>query len=264
MNTKTLSPRALSIIDQYLHFKAGSAVCSVPYFNNKTVKARASLRSLIGKGSPKEISDEVSALLIKNHVAADSLADESLKKLLVDSNIGIDCSAFAYYILNAENGELGKGSLDKHIAFVKCTGMVGKIRCALRPIENCDVATLADDRNSRAIPWQEIAPGDLITMIGIADPAVSARAADRDHVLVVHQVEYQNFVPLRIHYSHAVAYPEDGVYGSGIRQGMIETMAADQPLMGQEWIEAGMRGQQNRIFATAQRSETKLKRLNWF
>jgi len=30
MNTKTITPRAMSVIDQYLHFKVGAAACSVP------------------------------------------------------------------------------------------------------------------------------------------------------------------------------------------------------------------------------------------
>ena len=87
MNTKTLSNRGLSVIDQYLRFKVANAVCSVPYFNNKSVKARAALRANIGKGSPKEILEEVQALLVKNHVEAASLTAESLKKLLSDKNV---------------------------------------------------------------------------------------------------------------------------------------------------------------------------------
>ena len=60
MNTKILAPRALDVIDQYIHFKVGAAVCSVPYFNNKTVGRKMSLAALAGKGSPHEILDELS------------------------------------------------------------------------------------------------------------------------------------------------------------------------------------------------------------
>ena len=162
MNTKTLTPRAMSVIDQYLHFKVGAAVCSVPYFNNKTVKARASLRAEIGKGSPKDIYDEVQSILIKQHVSSDTFADESLKKILADNNIGIDCSGYAYYVLNAESTETNKGPLDKHLSFVNCKGLLGRMRTKFRPAENCDVTTLADDKNSRVIPLNEAAPGDII------------------------------------------------------------------------------------------------------
>lgn len=258
MNTKVLSNRALSVIDQYLHFKLGSAVCSIPYFNNKTVKARAALRPQIGKGSPEEIFEEVQTILVKSHIQSDTLADESLKKLLADADLGIDCSAFAYYVLNAENEERGKGSLDKHISFVNCSGVVGKLRCALRPIENCDVSTLAHEKNSKVIELKDIQPGDLIVMTG--GPA----GFERDHVLVVHQADYQNFTATKIYYSHAAAYPADGLYGDGVRQGEIEIIDPNKPLLEQRWIENSQEGLNNFIFARAQKSKTEIRRLNWF
>jgi hypothetical protein len=258
MNTKTLSNRALSVIDQYQHFKFGNAVCSIPYFNNKTVRARAALRPHIGKGSPEEIHEEVQAVLLKNHIDGASLADESLKKLLADADLGIDCSAFAYYVLNAENEERGKGSLDKHISFVNCTGVVGKLRCALRPIENCDVATLVHDKNSHVVLLKDIQPGDIITLTG------GSAGFERDHILVIHQVEYQNFAPFRIHYSHAVAYPEDGLYGSGIKQGEIDILDPERSILEARWTESGKEGLSNFIFLRTQKSTTEIRRLNWF
>ncbi len=257
MNTKTITPRALSVIDQYFHFKVGGAVCSIPYFNNKKVKARAALRADIGKGSPADIFEEVRTITAKKHIAVDSLANESLKKLLVDDDIGIDCSAFAYYTLNAESEERKKGPLDRHISFVNCHGIVGKIRCSLRPIENCDVATLAHEKNSVLVALKDTAPGDMIIMIGGPD------SDDRDHILVIHQVEYQNFVPIKIHYSHVMAYPEDGVYGTGVKQGVIEVVKPNGGLLDQMWNENGKISADNRIFARAQNSKTEIRRLKW-
>lgn len=257
MNTKTLSNRALSVIDQYLHFSYGPAVCSVPYFNNRTVRARAALRANVGKGSPKDILDEVQDLCVKNHVDPAALSDETLKKLLADNNLGVDCSAFAFYVLNAESAERGKGALDKHIHFVNCHGVAGKIMCALRPVENCDVATLAHGKNSAVVPLRDVRPGDLITMLG------SAEADERNHVLVVHQVEYQNFVPYKLHYSHAAAYPEDGLYNTGIRQGTIEILDPARPITDGRWQESTA-AETERIWNRAKGSETEVRRLRWF
>jgi hypothetical protein len=266
MNTKTITSRALSIIDQYLHFKVGPAVCSVPYFNNRTVKARGTLRAYVGKGSPQDIYDEVHALLIKTHIPMDKLTDESLKRLLADQNIGIDCSGFAYYVLNAESRELGRGTIDKHISFVNCHGLLGKMRCALRPVENCDVATLAHDRNSSIVRIQDIIPGDMITMttIDTGDDQRSGAISpenERNHILIIHQVEYQNSIPVKIHYSHAVAYPEDGVYGTGIKQGTIEITDINKPITESIWIENDQRGELNRIFVRAKKLKTKVRRV---
>ena len=274
MNTKTLSPRALSVIDQYLHFKLGSAVCSVPYFNNRTARLKVALRAMVGKGSPREIYDEIHAVTLKSHIATDSLADESLKKMLTDNDFGIDCSGFAYYVLNTESEETKKVGLDKKLSFVNCHGFLGKMRCSLRPVENCDVSTLANDKNSRIIPLNEVQPGDMITMTGSAfaearaDQSANAANAEKtkidpDHILLIHQVEYQNFVPYQIHYSHAVAYPEDGVYGTGIKQGMIEVTDVNRPITVAKWIEDGKESESNRLFQRAQKSKTEVRRLNW-
>ena len=260
MNTKILSNRALGVIDQYVHFTIGSAVASVPYFNNRTVRARAALRTYAGKGSPKDIFEEVESIMTKSHFPKEQMSDEALKKLLTDQNIGIDCSGFAYYVLNAESIESGKGPLDKHLSFVNCTGIIGKIRCSLRPSENCDVATLASDKNSRAAISKEIRPGDMITMMGTQDGIFGI---ERDHILIIHQVDYQNFSPFKLYYTHAIAYPEDGVYGTGIKQGTIEIIDAGKPITEARWTEDGKEGPNDRIFMRAQRSRTEVRRLKW-
>lgn len=269
MNTKLLSTHALDVIDQYLHFKVGTAVCSVPYFNNKTIKARAGLAVNVGKGSPKEIFEETESLLVKAHATVDSVTPETLKKLLADNNIGIDCSGFAYYVLNAESQEAGKGSLDKHISFVQATGFFRKILSSLRPVKNTGVLTLANDKNSQVIALRDIQPGAIITMLNDTEENEPTDASsklwreDRDHILVIHQVEYQNFIPYKIHYSHAVTYPEDGVYGTGIKQGMIEITDINKPITEQVWIENGKQGESNRIFIRAKKSKTEVRRLRW-
>jgi hypothetical protein len=80
---------------------------------------------------------------------------------------------------------------------------------------------------------------------------------DRDHMLVIHQIEYQNFVPTEIHYSHVMAYPEDGIYGTGVKQGVIQILKPEAGLLEQKWSE-------NIIFARAQKSKTEIRRLKWF
>lgn len=281
MNIETLSKSAIAVIDQYSHLEIGSAVSSVPYFNNKTIGARITLRAYIGKGSPKDILDEIQALVVKNHISPDSLTDESLKKLLIDNNIGIDCSGFAYHVLNAQSEALHKGSLKKHLSFIKCSGIIGKIRCSLRPAENCDVATLANDKNSRVIGLNEIKPGDIITMTNQIEKKTDAQGLfratpsvqsdtqnqtnyERDHILVIHQVEYNNAIPTKVHYSHAVTYPEDGLSGGGIRQGKIEITGIEKNILTAVWIENGKTGFGNRLFSRAQKSDTKVRRLKWW
>ncbi|MDE1940560.1 MAG: hypothetical protein KGI45_02380 [Patescibacteria group bacterium] len=283
---QTLSANALSMIDRYIHFRFGSAVCSVPYFNNKTVRARAALRATIGKGSPQDILSELESVAVKLHADRDALADETLKKILADSGLGVDCSAFAFYVLAAEAEARGYGKLERHIHFVNCTGLVGKVRCSLRPVENCDVATLADDRNSRIVTLDGVQPGDFISMLN------DGEEKERDHILVVDRVGYEGAArPAKIHYSHAVAYPEDGVYGTGVRQGVIELNSAQggagsdtgsvtgsgdvsgagsgaadhaRSLTEALWSENGSVKGAERLFERAKKSKTEIRRLNLF
>src|SRR6202012_262183 len=98
---------------------------------------------------------------------------------------------------------------------------------------NCDVATLADDINSSIVPLNEAAPGDIITMTG------GPEGSERDHILVIHQVDRHNSSTAKLYYSHAVAYPEDGIYGSGIKQGTIEITDLNRSLIEQSWTESG-------------------------
>lgn len=259
MNTKTLSKRALVIIDQYLHFRVGSAICSIPYFNNKTKRAHATLRTNIGKGNPRDISDEIHDLLVKTHIPQDKLTDESLKRLLVDQNIGIDCSGFAYYILDAESIDTSRGPLSKRISFINCKNIIDKVRCSFRPVENCDVATLANDKNSVLVAIENIVPGDIITMLGTGRDG--QLPIDRDHILVIHQVEYLDNIPKKIYYSHAIAYPEDGIYGNGIRQGIIEISDHNKLITEAVWTEDGRQGELNSIFTRAKKSKTEIRRI---
>jgi len=258
MNTKTLSPQALAIIDSFERFTIGSVSCSIPYFNNKVPGNRAALRVYAGKGNARDISDEVSALFIKHHVDQSKLDSESLKKFLTDSGIGIDCSGFAYYVLGEESRARKIGQIDRKLAFVDCKGITGKIRCALRPVENCSVATLADDENSRMIDIKDIQCGDMIIMRRTKNSDV------RDHILIVHMVEYQNFIPAIIHYSHAVTYPVDGLYGGGIRRGTIEIVSVDRPLIDARWTEEGRQGDDNNALSKAKSSDLETRRLKWF
>lgn len=275
MQNKTLSKSALAVILDYSHFRIGSAVCNVPYFNNKTVRSRAALRALIGKGTPAELKDEVMNLIVKMHVDKDLLADEMLKKILVDNNLGIECSGFAYHVLDAESRARNSGSsISSKLSFANCQGIFSRIRCAMRPAENCSVRTFALDQNSYPINVAEIEPGDMITILAYEKSGYSndtlSDIPDRDHVLIIDSVEYKDGKAISLTYSHSIAYPEDGIYGTGIRQGTISLVrdetASDSSstipkITDFVWKENGKNGKDNPLFMRAQKSLTQIRRL---
>jgi hypothetical protein len=258
MEIKTLSQSALKIIDQYTNFKIGSAICSIPYFNNKTVNKRIALRTYIGKGSPSDIKDELEIIITKEKINRDSLNNELLKKILVDNRLGIECSGFCYHVLETESIQRGHGSISKKIKFINCNSIISKIKCSLRPVENCDVATFVSDENSKIISIKDVLPGDIITMISDRDNA------DRNHILIIKEVQYENANPKKIIYSHSISYPEDGIYNNGVRDGEIEITNPELKITDAIWSENQKEKDNNPLFIRAQKSKTEIRRLNWF
>lgn len=256
METKTLLKPTLEIIEKYLHFKVGPTECSIPYFNNKTIKTRVALRTYVGKGNPEDIREELESIIIKSKIDVRSFDPQSLKKLLTDSGLGIECSGLCYHILDTESQTRNLGSLSKKINFINCSGIIGKIRCSIRPTENCDVKTFADNANSKIIEIKDILPGDIITMKSERD--------ERDHILTIIKVEYKDTKPTKLHYVHSVAYPEDGLYSTGVRTGEISIIDENLPITQAEWFEGNNKGYANLLFTRANKSQTEIRRLNWF
>lgn len=257
MEINSLSQRARGVADAYLHLKVGSAAASVPYFNNKTRRARMSLGVRVGKGRPSEIKEEAEATLIKHRASAQSLTDGALKKLLVDENLGIDCSGLAYYILDAESKATGNWHLNRRLDFISARGPISKMMSYLRPAENCNVKTLASDMNSAPIELKDARPGDLISMLG------SGESPDRDHILVLTEVARDGGRLVSISYIHSIAYPEDGLYGTGVREGRITVTDPDKGILDQTWSETGDESGASRLIARARSSRTEIRRLKW-
>jgi hypothetical protein len=243
MTTKILSNRAISTIQEYLKFHLGSAVCSIPYYNNRSKRTRAALRAQIGKGSPQEIVDEIEHIATKQKINLQAIDSETFKKFLVDNNVGIDCSGLVYNILKPK------------LSFPFAKGALGIFRSIFRKVENADVATFAHPANSSEIEVREAQPGDIITMQGSSEN-------ERDHILLIHQVDYENEIPTLLYYTHSVAWPTDGHYGHGVRQGQISITNIDRPLTEQIWVENDKIGPENYTFSRAVSSMTSLRRLN--
>jgi hypothetical protein len=245
MITKLISDKSMQVIGQYMNFHVGSAVCSIPYYNNRHLGLQVGLRSQVGKGSPEDILEEVIYVANLHKINLDAIDSITLKKFLVDNNIGIDCSGLAYHIMDAEE----KGSLKRKIIFPNTKGFFRKIRARMLPEKNVDVATLV--YNSKEIKMKEVVPGDIITMVG----------EDRNHVLVIHKVDYDESVPTTIYYTHAIAWPTDGEYGHGVRQGIIKMVNPEKSLTEQDWIENDKTNNENYTLTTAYRSKTEIRHL---
>lgn len=232
------------MIDKYLALPFGTKP-SCPYFNNKRRKLRSGLRVEKGKGTPEEIAEEcaIAAKLARIRIA--DLSTDKLKEFLVEEELGVDCSGFAYHVLNAHSQEKNGRNLQSYIKTLR-QGFTGRLIAKLRPAENIGVATLADERNSVEIKIADLRPSDIIVFLGTGKDKLY------NHVLVVTGVERENDTT-RISYAHSYAWPSDGVYNHGVREGDILVHGED--LLGGTWKEQGATGNDNYTYESARNAK---------
>ncbi|HVT75313.1 MAG TPA: hypothetical protein VHD69_02800 [Candidatus Paceibacterota bacterium] len=257
--TDRLDGKARAVIDAYLALPIGPRP-SCPYFNNKRRKVRSQLRVLKGKGSPWEIAEEAEIDAKHARVNIATLSTDKLKEFLISRDLGVDCSGFAYHVLDALAREKrGRGIR----AFVRSNreGFIGSLIAKLRPAENMGVATFANERNSTAIDASAARPGDIVTFIGTGKDGLY------NHILVVTGVE-RSESGTRLSYAHSYAWPSDGATDHGAREGDIlirsgETIEASARGAG-AWKEKGVTGSENYTFESARTAkEVSVRRLRF-
>lgn len=257
LGKKLLSPQGLDVITNYTLLPFADKQVSCPYFNNRRSKVRAGLRVLLGKGSPQEIVDEANLFAMREKVDLTKLESEDIKKFLVEHNLGVDCSAFAYYILEAEYAKKNKGKLSSKLFYRKAKSFLRKLITKLRAVENINVEVLSDQKNSHTIELSEILPGDFISIIN------SGKEHNLNHILIIYKVDVENSLPTAIHYCHSFQWSTDGKYNHGIKFGMIEITDPTKSLLEQQWIEEDTEGEKNETFLRAREAEIlELRRLS--
>lgn len=237
---KTLTPAAQAVLDGYLHLPFAGKDVNAPYFNNQRSKVRGGLRVLIGKGTPADIVEEAELIALRDRFSLSDLPETDLKKFLVDHNLGVDCSALAYYTLSAEVATKKKTDLKNNLHFTHATNFVRRFLTRLRPAENVSVAVLADDKNTTPISLLHVQPGDLIILWQ------TGPEKKLNHVLLVHAVDGDS-----VHYTHTFRWSKEGQYEHGARQGLITLTDPSKPLTEQKWTEKGHTGTANDTFQHA-------------
>ena len=243
LGTQALGSNARAVVDQYLSLPIGGKP-SCPYFNNRRRQIRGGLRVLKGKGSPEEIAEECGLQALHARITIKDLSTDKLKEFLVDRNLGVDCSGFAYHVLDAILFETTGKRLGRTLVFRR-PGFASKIITRLRHAENAGDATFRLDENSVAIKPTNIRPGDFITFIG------TGKDKTYNHILVVVKVDRNigSESDMLITYAHSYAWPSDGIYGHGVREGDI--LIKNNDLLESIWKEQGITGIENYTYASA-------------
>jgi hypothetical protein len=248
-----LPPHTKKIISLYLSLPIGTKP-SCPYFNNRRGKSRVGLRVLTGKGLPVEIAEECHILGRIFRTDVNTLSTDKLKEFLVKNNLGVDCSGFAYHVLNTLSKEKTGKSIGLQMKSIR-SGFLGKIIAQMRPAENLGVNSFHSEKNSKPIKASDASPGDIITFIGTGNDKTY------NHILVVTSIEKTDDVT-RISYAHSYSWPSDGLYNHGVREGDILVHGDD--LLSGTWKEQGQLGEENYTYLSAKNAkEVSLRRLNF-
>ena len=248
-----LEGKARAMIDAYLALPLGTKP-SCPYFNNRRRKGRGGLRVLVGKGTPEEIAEEAKIFALQTRTKLDSLSTDKLKEFLSDRDLGVDCSGFAYHVLNSLSQEKTGKNLQSHVKSNR-GGSIGKLLATLRPAENLGANSFRNERNSSPVRVAQAMPGDILTFIG------TGKDKAYNHIVVITGVDRLGG-DTRITYAHSYAWPSDGKYRHGVREGDILVHGED--ILGGTWKEQGATGEDNHTYTSARDAkEVSLRRLNF-
>lgn len=224
----TLNPDIQKYIDLYMQLPIENKQVVCPYYINSKV-VRGELGVLAGKGLPHEIVHELKVWAKVRGFDLENASGEQIRKFMIKTRIGIDCSGFVVNVLNQFLKEKFGKSLISFLKF-RDKSILGKIRRFLRPIENIGAEVLTSTLNcSKVENINEVRPGDLIRAKGTQSNA--------NHVAIVSEVELDdNLNVVKIVYvnSHRF-YGED----NGIRVGNIDIIDSSRPLEFQKWNDVG-------------------------
>lgn len=237
MQASTLSAQALSIINSYENLNIAGKTINCPYFNNRTTNLRAALRVLVGKGTPQEIVDEARIISLRDKIDLNDLDAKTIQKFLIDHSIGIDCSAFVYYVLDAELRATQHKKLKSFLSF-KSKSFLRKFIASFRTVENTSVSIL--NESSKEIALKNVTPGDMIIALG------GGIQHDYNHVIIItstNRDEAGNLTSLE--YAHSYIWKKEGKYTKGIRKGIIKITKPDGNILEQKWTEDGKSGDEN-------------------
>jgi hypothetical protein len=183
---------------------------------------------------------------------------DDIRTFLIDHNLGIECSGFVSQVLRAHYRETKKIDFTSKIFIAPWANFFRRLLVAFRPIENVNVAVLANPINSTTViggtagyNYANVSPGDILVMLE------TGPVKKRNHILLI-----TNFASNVIDYVHARAWTSEGRYGHGVSRGTITITNPGEPLTAQRWEEKNETGDKNETLTEAKQAKVlEIKRL---
>lgn len=160
-------------LDSYLNFKIVGKKVTLPYWMNKL--EQGIYGPLGGKGTPEKLRELVIESAKESGLGLKKMSGEEIHLFMKEKRLGLDCSGFAYQILNFLDLERGGDGLENSVIGVN--GQMGISKT------NADTITNAD--NSFPIEgYQQIKAGDMIRLNGGKHIAVITEVNDKEIIYI--------------------------------------------------------------------------------
>lgn len=246
----------LTLIHKYQNLSLGNKIVVCPYFNNKKKETRAGLRVLIGKGTPQEICEEAELFAVREKINLASLSENEIRNFLIRNRIGIDCSGFAFHVLNEVSYETTGKKISSHLSWASKKTFLRKIISAFRPAENCGVRTFAHNSNSQIINLSSVKKWDIVTVL------TDIASTTADHIFLITNVS-KNDKDTVLSFVHAIAWPKDGLEGHGVHEGKIRFPNNANDLTQAVWTDDSLTSEEYSAYLNKVKNGLELRRLNW-
>ncbi len=217
----TLPKSAQRVVEHYYNINLGGKKVVTPYFMNE--RGKRGRRAFVGKGTPEELEKATQQTAKKHNFNLHAATASQIRAFMIKHELGIDCSGFVSWVLNAIVREKRKKSLWRYINF-QMLPFVARVKSKVRPVENISVKVLTHPKNSTHIESiLEIKVGDMIRIYG------------GNHILLISEMTYDNGGnPVGFKYVNSTMY-KDQHYG--IRTGTVKIQDKNKYLIGQEWLD---------------------------
>ncbi len=204
------SPALTDLFYQYTHLLIGGKEIACPYWRNRLILGLTG--PFGGKGRPEQIVEATKEAAQEAKVNLQSMSEKEVLAFMKRKKIGVDCSGFVFWLLDAlvkERG--GRGMAD---LIPRPPGTLAQRQAS------------ADKLTSRNLT----VPVEKVSEVRVGD---TIRLDGGKHIAIVLKVEREKGAVKTIEYAHS----SERTAIEGVHQGRIKIRDSSQSLAAQEWEE---------------------------
>lgn len=229
----------LKLIDNYKNLSIGPYKINCPYFQNSKLKSFWAVD--VGKGLPNDIEQKVNGLLTK----IKQPTKKAVVKLMLDNNIGIDCSGLSMRVLDLLL-KIKRGVSVRQAVKPSKPGLINLMRHNFRTYTNLSADTLTSRLNCSIVSINNALPGDLIRV-------------GNEHVGIIFEVLKTDKKIKKIRYVHSIS----GGKNIGVTTGIITIINDKLSIEKQRWEESNGKNYMLNEILSSNLEDSGIRRLNF-